>query len=419
MKIVKIIHRFPAKGGAGAENYTRQLCDVLCKHTDVSVVTRAENTRSCQPAGWTKTEGFRYPVYSVSIPKISRHSLDQNYWNDALDDVLAGILNMLKPDIVHFEHVAGISLSWIEAAARSGYPVIMTLHDFWLLCPSFVLLDQFKHHCNPPLSATKCWACQVIKQPGPNIVLNGWNYIKKRVRRIERLIDSVTLFLAPTNQLRNVFIGAGIPESKILYYPHGISWKERFNRKSSDSALHQPLTFGFVGTFAEQKGLDLLIQAFRSLPSGLALLRIYGHAGQNRLTKSLRRELKWLQQRSDIINKGRFSPEDIDSIHSEFDCTVVPSIWRENRPLSILESFACGNPVLGSDDGGIKELVEPLGVNFLFRSGDAAALFRAMKQIAEKPELILEARKKIPVIKDTAEEVTEIMSIYKNLLKHS
>ncbi len=414
MKIIQVVHRFPREGGAGAENYSRQLCDALAKNHEVMVVTRAE------PSGLSRSycsvetvPGFPYPVRAFSIHPRDTDRLAKNYWNPDLDEPFRDICQAFRPDIIHFQHCIRLSVSLIHTACESGVPVFMTLHDFWFVCPGIIMLDMKNSPCTRHHNIPYCWLCQAIRFPGPRIIMGGLPYIRRRKQRMAQTLRMCRRIFTPSHCLNTAISSLDIPPYKIRYWPHGIDQTPFTNRKPVDAPSHSPIRFGYIGTFSEQKGIDTLLEAFSIGGNDHAELWLYGNAGRDADTQ--RRVQEWKARYSSnprITFKGVFTPGEIGTIHRDLDVIVVPSRWYENRPLAILESFAAGNPVIGSDIGGIAELIGPSQAGWLFERNNTQDLAQIIRRIITDPESITEKRQNIPQIPQIADEAQDLLLEY-------
>ena len=134
----------------------------------------------------------------------------------------------------------------------------------------------------------------------------------------------------------------------------------------------QPLTFGYLGRINVEKGVGTLIDACRTLSPGAWKLLIAGREASEK--ESMREQAAGLP----IDFVGFVSPREL---FDRIDVLVVPSIWAEPLPRTILEAYAAGVPVIGADSGGIPDLIGAANRDWLFPPGDAAALSAAMARV--------------------------------------
>ncbi len=411
MRILIIVHRFPETGGAGAENYTRYLCDALSARHEIHVVTR-HDTLSGDYCDSVVLEGFNYPVTAFLRHRRDSDCLEKNYWNPDLDAPFLEIVKKFHPDLIHFQHCIDLSASLIKCAADVNIPVFFTLHDFWFVCPGIVMLDESNNPCERWQEPGRCWICQTRKQPGPRILFQGKSYMKRRARRMIELLNKCAAIFTPSRTLRDIVTKSGIDPEKTVYWPHAIATGDIIRKKPVDAPIHAPIRIGYIGTFASQKGVDLVLDAFQSLRPSNAELHLYGDENQSPEIAARVRAWKSYYTHSGIHFNGRFPLAKLGQIHAGLDLIVAPSTWYENRPLAILEAFSAGNPVLGTDFGGIRELVEPLGGKWRFERCDSKQLANKLAAILSDPEQIKIARCHIPEIMNMTTEIDELEKSY-------
>jgi glycosyltransferase involved in cell wall biosynthesis len=136
---------------------------------------------------------------------------------------------------------------------------------------------------------------------------------------------------------------------------------------------------GFVGTLAPHKGVHVLLQAFRAHADPGASLDLFGNPAVNpAYVAELRREaagdprIRW---------HSAFAEGEQRQVYSALDALVLPSVWWENSPLSVIEALAAGLPVVASRTGGVPEIVEDGRTGLLVPPGDVAALGRAIADL--------------------------------------
>ncbi len=387
-------------------------------------------------------------------------SFEKTYRNDIISKKFGNFLDEVKPDITHFGHVTCLSTTLIEEAKKRKIPVVFTLHDFWLFCQLGQLLKRDLSLCHGPKDSecARCLAPQlaikggvrkafeVMKRTIPNFqnrtrpsswLRTGlgrilWKIyqqyakaffifqkgakaqIQKRTTHIKEMCSLVDLFIAPSNFLLGKFIEFGIPGYKIKYIGHGFNITLFNNFSKVDS---QKIRFGYIGTFIPSKGVHVLLEAFSSIKSQNAELRIHGkflpyHSGFEDYPDYLRS----LAKKDNILWFGEYNNKDIAGILSEIDMLVVPSIWHENSPLTIHEAFMARVPVITSNIGGMAELVQDGANGLLFQVGDSKDLAKKMQMIIDDPSLIERLRKNIKPVIPIENHALEIREIYRSLV---
>lgn len=163
----------------------------------------------------------------------------------------------------------------------------------------------------------------------------------------------------------------------------------RFTAPSDRTELRQrwgvdDRTFLFLAVrrLDARMGLSMLIQAFSKLPaSSLATLWI---AGKGPERDALQSQIEGLQQSHRIRLQGFVPEAQLPELYAAADCTVVPSLALEGFGLVLVESLACGTPVIGADSGAIPEVLSPLDHALLFPTGSEPALHQILERICTR-----------------------------------
>ena len=445
MKILHIVHGFPPHNTAGTEIYTYNLSKELLRGHEVSVFYRiSELTKKEYELDCDKSSGLN--IFTVNNTFRFCDSFEKFYRNDAITKQFIRVLDQIKPDIVHIQHLIFLSTTIIDEVKKRGIPIVYTLHDYWLICPQWHFLKKDLSVCdnNDTSGCIDCLDYQLsIKKLPKNIYLALRNVIpdllvyflkniylnlvkasanpqemleKIEIRRahIKELCSKVDLFIAPSQFLRKKFMEFGVPGDKIKLIPYGIkteSFRE-FRRKLSDK-----VRFGFIGTILPAKGLDTLIKAFNRIKDVRAELKIYGRLFPYNGFEFYPRHIKKLVKNRNIKFMGGFDHKDIFDVFSEIDVLLFPSIWNENCPLTILEAFSTGTPVIASRIGGVPELVSD-GLNgLLFNPEDDDELSKKIEYIINKPDVIDNFRYNIGRVKNIEDNAKEMEEIYSGMME--
>jgi glycosyltransferase involved in cell wall biosynthesis len=169
------------------------------------------------------------------------------------------------------------------------------------------------------------------------------------------------------------------------YVPYGVEPLPGVNR---NVPVHGEgtVTFGFLGSVNPQKGLEVLISAFRESRS--KSLRLVVRGNMQHFPSYAKRVRAFADVDPRINFMGPFAHDELAQVLSSIDVLVVPSVWYENTPFVVLEAFSVGRAVIASDLGGLSELVED-GVNGrTFKAGDPGALLEVLQEFAEDSGLL-------------------------------
>jgi hypothetical protein len=192
----------------------------------------------------------------------------------------------------------------------------------------------------------------------------------------------VDIFVSPSQYLADAYIRAGFPQGKMHIVWNGID-VSRFSAIQHKNSSEK-LRFSFFGQFVRHKGVHTLLEALPLLKNRQQVsINLVGNGDQRAAYEQQLRE----NGCADLVKFwGKLHNSEVARAYAETDVLVLPSIWQENHPVSITEAMACGIPVIGSDIGGIPELVEDGVSGYIFEAGNAADLAEKMDRlIADRP----------------------------------
>jgi glycosyltransferase involved in cell wall biosynthesis len=256
---------------------------------------------------------------------------------------LRAIIREHRPDVLHLHNPYPLLSPWvIRTAQAAGVPVVHTVHNYRQVCASGVYFRD-GHLCTDctgrrfPAPAVE-HACYRGSRAQSVVMASALAAHRSTWHRVDR-------FIALTDAIAQHLIGYGIDESRIVVKPNS----------TPDPGPPQPLGDGFLfmGRLTEEKGVRLLIDAWRRQPAGR--LRVVGDG-------PLRAEVEaFARTRDDVDVLGTLDRSGVAAALRSTAVVVVPSIWHDVLPTVILEALAAGRPVLGTDLGGIPYLVGDAG----------------------------------------------------------
>jgi glycosyltransferase involved in cell wall biosynthesis len=460
VKILLVVHQFLPRHAAGTEIYAYHLAKELQArgHGVHLYFTEIHDDRPQYELRKGEYEGlpFHEAVHNHFFPSFTHHYLDPDQEKNFVT-----VLDEVKPDLVHFQHLHLHSLGYIDIAKHRGLPIAYTLHEYILMClRGGQLLPPDGPVCQGP-EPEKCAACATLyplpeeperrppsrremqvkswmprpvrkflgrfrakdgKEAAPLVAdepqVSGDPYVpavQTRLEAIKQRLAKVDLFISPSAFLRDRFIDNGfLDPDKILFSDNGFFVEpfEALQGREDPPVDAENLRVGFVGTIVPFKGVHVLVEAFQGIEEPGVICRIWGDLGT---FPDYKAQLMAMEKPDNLVFEGRFDNSKIAEVLAQVDVLVVPSIWFENSPLTIHEAFLAGIPVLASDQGGMAELVED-GVNGLhFRMGDAADLRAKILRLAREEGLLASLRA-FPHIKTIAEDTDLMERRYEKLL---
>lgn len=281
---------------------------------------------------------------------------------------MAVLLKKIKPDVVHLNNFAHqISPSILDAIKDHGIPVVMTMHDYKLVCPTYTLLNNGKpcqkctndkyYHC----LLNKCTKSSILG----SLVNTAEMYLHHRFLHI---YDKIDLYIAPSRFMMKKVSAMGF-KGTILYLPNFV-WTEKFEPIFSykEKALY------YAGRLSEEKGLFTLIEAVKDLDMKLIII------GDGPLREELKK-----RKGDNTYFMGYMPQQRLKKVAKDCMAMVIPSEWYENNPRSVLEAFAMGKAVLGARIGGIPELVKNEQTGLTFEPGNVNDLRQKIKKQISMP----------------------------------
>jgi glycosyltransferase involved in cell wall biosynthesis len=278
------------------------------------------------------------------------------------------LVRELRPDLVHAHNVYGrLSTSILDAAYREGVPVVMTLHDYKLICPSYKLESHgricekcrgFRFHravterCHKgSLVASAIYSAESV-----------FNHVRGAyARRVARLI-------APSRFLRDKFVQFGWDGAHIDVVPNFLD-ADRFEPDFGRGDY-----FLYLGRLSPEKGVPTLLEAFSRVQRPARLVV----AGTGPLLAEL--AAKWSDE-AGVTFAGYLSGERLAKCVRGALAVVVPSEWYENAPMAVLEAMAWGKPVIAAAIGGMPEMVRDGETGLLFEPGNVDGLHKVMTRV--------------------------------------
>ncbi|MCM1028097.1 MAG: glycosyltransferase [Pseudoflavonifractor sp.] len=271
-----------------------------------------------------------------------------------LGDVKASFaeaLRRFRPDTVHFHNIHSyLSPIIIGMAKQAGCRTLWTMHDYKLVCPAYNCLDSAGNICtdciSKPMQVIKkhCMKGSLLQSVAAKIEAFIWNR--------PSLINVTDTFICPSSFMASILHKAGIPNKKTAVVCNALDEVKTSilgsiditNKRNNGRLL-------YVGRLSNEKGLILLLEEYISIQNPSLSLEIFG-AGP--MEASLRAEYG---KHPSICFHGHRTASEISHAIVEANLLICPSQWYENNPLSIIESLSLGTPVIGSNIGGIPELI--------------------------------------------------------------
>lgn len=369
------------------------------------VVERSPRVLACPTTGWMTVRGATPGEYTE-------------------------LLARLKPDVVHVANPAHIGVGVLEAAARARIPAVVSVVDFWWLCPKHTLHHHTAGVCSGEVTAGQCLHCIATSHESGvlrtlaripvarSVALPLLMFGRARLRGLPAAElglwqDRRTVTLAALNSANAVIFLS--KTAKHLLEPrlsapstyliqNGL--EERWFGPSTSAGRPKPrspenLVIGYAGALAPHKGVHTLLDAVTQLAWKQTTVRIAAAAESGPYAAELRRRARGLR----VEFVGRIPGDAMPAFLDSLDMVVVPSLWPENVPMAVLEAFARRKSVIASNMPGIAELIDD--PSLLFEPGSAAGLGYALRNWLERTE-----HPPVPSVRTAEQMAADTLRVY-------
>jgi len=367
MVVLQINKFFYEKGGA--ERYLFLLSDALRDrgHEVIHFSMRHPENRPCPYESYfVSRKDYETPG---GIVQAMRHGTSFVRSREAALNIRR-LIRDHRPDVAHLHNIYHqITPSIIPELTAAGVPVVMTLHDYKLICPNYGLFahDHYCYRCR----GGRFYQAALTRCDGGALGRSLLLAVEAHWQRWTKAYDSVRRFIAPSRYLHRMFVEAGFGAERLVYLPGFVPQRDL---AAPEPQRGTPMIDGlpesyvlYFGRLSAEKGIETLLDTVALCPNIPLVI-----CGGGPLEKALREKAE--SMRLDNVHfTGYLDKPVLDQVVANARVVVLPSASPENAPFTVLEAAAAGVPAIVSDMGGLPEMAEILG-GWVFRSGDATAL---------------------------------------------
>jgi glycosyltransferase involved in cell wall biosynthesis len=317
------------------------------------------------------------------------------------------------PDIIHIHNFFRIaSPAVLYVASEYNIPVVQTLHNYRLICAGALLLRQ-----NQP-----CELCVQKRFPTAGIQYKcfGDSAIKSAQltlmtglhKTLGTFKHKVSKYITLTDFARQKILNSSLnlQESQVVVKPNSV---EDYGWSKPDERQH---FFLFIGRLTQEKGIDVLLKAFEKAELKLEMI------GEGDI--KMQEKIKELTLQNKHITFHGFQKKDfIISKLKSCQALVFPSVWYEGLPMTILEAYATGTPVIASNQQNINQIVKDKQTGLLFETGNEDSLLQTLhyfeKEKGSLESLYKNARQEYLQNYTPDQNYTRLMAIYDELVNQS
>ncbi len=321
-----------------------------------------------------ESRGHQVETYSRHNDNIAELSpiavAQQTLWSSRTTDDLATRIRNFRPDIIHVHNTFPLispSLYW--AAERAGVPVVQTLHNFRLMCLNALFMRDGRV-CEDCLGHVPWRGVARACYRGSHAASGVLAGMLMLHRGLGTYRNKVARYIALNGFCRDKFIEGGLSAERVVVKPNFVDFE------APESVARSGLLF--VGRLSVEKGVSTLAQAMALLPD--ATLRVAGEGPEAGLLDGM----------VGVTRLGSLPGEVVREEMNRAAALVVPSIWYENFPRTIVEAFACGLPVIASRIGALADIVTDGKTGLLFEPANPRDLADKLAWVQSHPEQMAE-----------------------------
>jgi glycosyltransferase involved in cell wall biosynthesis len=383
MRILYVVHQFYPQSSSGTEQFLLHLASSMQRsghHVDIVAYSFSERSEF-RPCGSLFAKHYQYKGISIIGLRHDRIPIDIN---TSLED--SAVLSFAREvvgnrsrgyDLVHIAHPMRLA-SFAMAAGQAGIPYVVTLTDFWMICPKINLYTSFNTQCWGPAGGKTCLQWCPELQP---------EFVQSRLKATREILHGANAIVVPSRLVAGMF-RKEFPELSASIIPHGLP----VDRFTTNPRMHtEKIVFAYCGGLSAHKGVHVLIAAFRSLEELNVELRIYGASGRDVIDERTVRNAAGQDDRIKFC--GRYQEEEIGKIFQAIDALIIPSLCYESYSFALHEALASRLPVIASAVPCLDEKISDSAAGLTFRAGDA-------DDLASKLRLVVSDRRMLDKIKE-------------------
>jgi glycosyltransferase involved in cell wall biosynthesis len=383
MKVLQIHNKYRFRGG---EEAVMEWTTGLLKRKGIEVDMITRESTGLDANFFTKFRAFASSIYSLSAYRF-----------------IARLIRNTPPDVVHVHNLYPLlSPSVLTACRRAGIPVVMTCHNYRLICPIGVYIRNGKT-CEA-FCHDREYLCFLRNCRGNFLESGAYALRSAFARRFKLFEENVTIFITLTQFAKDCFKKSGIPEEKIMVLPNSVNIDY-----GQSTQVNKKEYIAYVGRISPEKGIETLLKAARVTGLPVRIAGDYSTA-EGFVTSAP----------SNVTFVGFLSGETLGEFYRKASFLVFPSICNEMFPLTLLEAMQVGLPVISSMIGGLPEIVNNGVTGMFFEPGNSKDLANKMRLLWHDHALRLQlgqaGREKF--LRDYSEDLyfRQLMAIYEKAI---
>ena len=405
MKIL-MVHKFYYVEG-GAERYVFNVTDLLEEkgHTVIPFAMQDSRNFESEYSAYFADRFGPDLLFETKSPAKRWQIAKRSIFNRDAQAKLEQLIQDTQPDFAHVHSIYHhLTPSVLFTLKKYNLPVLLTLHDYKMVCPNYIFLDGKRQVCQAcqgkhfwQATAKKCFRNSFAASALVTAEAY-WNYWKKSY------LNNVDVFVSPSQFLGDKISQYGYQDKPVLVQPYTLDL-------STYEPCYEPSDyFVFMGRLTHEKGVHFLLDAAKHIRG--ADLYILG-------TGPIENELRQRVKEENLTNVkmlGYKSGDELRELVRRAKFTVITSEWHDNSPLVIYESLSLGNPVVGARMGGIPELIEEGVDGFVYDRGDVETFVKHVNFLIQNQQKTIEmgksARQKAERLYGFDEHYIKLLELY-------
>jgi glycosyltransferase involved in cell wall biosynthesis len=453
MKVIHAVSGFPPDASGGTEIYVAKLVEKLAQRGVSSSVVAPREVNPLEETHQVSTYSY-HNIKVVRYPVPAFPPLEQ--WQEIVPhdhfEVFETWLKQQSAAVFHqHSYRFDCGSHHLRLAKQLGMKTLMTLHIPEPMCLRKTMMRNGIEPCDGKIDEAQCSICLGISTKVPVAIARGLgllppmlsremkktlhqfpsfrihqlgttlgtpSLVSRNRQRVQEMAAMCDRIVCVCRWMKDVLIRNQLSSEKLVLCPQGspIPYQPELKPPKQPNT---PLKLGFLGRWHETKGIHILIEALQQLPADIPVeLTLHGSLhGKFHSGSEIQARVKEIaNQDARIQIKPVLPPEEVKRAIANFDLLAVPSQWFETGPLVVREAHAVGTPVMGSDLGGIAELVRHGIDGWLVNAQNVSAWRDAIAHFATHPELVEQLRQGIEPVRTFEEVADEMKAEYEHLL---
>jgi glycosyltransferase involved in cell wall biosynthesis len=385
----------------------------------------------------------------VVVPKTDGNAATSSHRNVRVEHINAEKfgewLTAEQPDVYHqHDWSPDWGLSHLRVAKALGIPTITTLHLAKIVCRRGTMMYESKSQCDGRIVEQRCAHCFLTSRgippriadavsripvrmsasltnlPGIGPLFSGRVGAKNLLQNLKSIAETVDRIVTVSAWLKEALLINGIAASKVLCIRSGVDPELASTATPAATTADDALRIGFLGRANPAKGLHLLIASLLRLPSNiefsLHVLLVSDGPASNKYVQEIRKLIGGQARFRLMIDRPRSA---VHAFFDNVDVLAIPSQLAETGPLVALEANAWKVPVVGSNLGGLREIVRHQIDGLLLAHDDIEAWTDAFRKLAQDPALLRRLKGNIPHVRCMQETAGHMMDLYRQLTENA